>query len=113
MVYSLTSEAEADLDEIAFRIARESRSFAAAEQVITVLKERFHMLSDFPKAGTAREDLGADWRGFPVDNHLILYRLDDENVLILRVVDVAGTYRHCLTPSKKQAGLFSFQKRST
>ncbi len=45
------------------------------------------MLADFQKAGRAHDDLGEGRRGFPVGEYLIVYRIDGNDVDIMRVAD--------------------------
>ncbi|MGH7187565.1 MAG: type II toxin-antitoxin system RelE/ParE family toxin [Acetobacteraceae bacterium] len=86
MVHRLAEEAEADLDEIWWHIAKESGSVDVAQKVITSLTERFPLLASHPYAGRARDDdLGPGRRSFPADRYIIVYRIVDEDVLILRV----------------------------
>ncbi len=49
------------------------------------LTERFHLLSRYPLLGRHREDLGGR-RSFAVGDYVILYRVDDGDVAILRVI---------------------------
>jgi toxin ParE1/3/4 len=88
MAYQLAPEAETDLDNIWYRIATSSGNAEVAEQFNDTLTERFHMLSDFPKAGRVRDDLGEGRRSFPVQEYVIVYRIaEGDDVDIVRVVD--------------------------
>jgi plasmid stabilization system protein ParE len=51
MVHRLSEQAEADLDEIWWYIAKESGSTATAQGVISSLTERFYLLASHPRAG--------------------------------------------------------------
>jgi toxin ParE1/3/4 len=45
------------------------------------------LLAGFPYAGCAREnDLGSGTRSFPTGEHVIVYAVADDDVLILRVL---------------------------
>jgi toxin ParE1/3/4 len=86
MVHRLAEEAEADLDEIWWYIAREGGSVDVAQGVISSLTERFYLLASHPRVGRARDDdLGPGRRSFPVDRHIIVYTIAGDDVLILRV----------------------------
>jgi toxin ParE1/3/4 len=85
MAHRLAEEAEADLDEIWWHIAKASGS-VIAEGVVSSITERFYLLARHPKAGRARDDdLGPGRRSFPVKRHTIVYTIVDGDVLILRV----------------------------
>lgn len=51
-----------------------------------MLDEHCMFLADNPKAGQAKPELRRDLRYFPVKNYLILYRLIEGGVEIVRVV---------------------------
>jgi toxin ParE1/3/4 len=55
--------------------------------MIRRLAKCFLLLADFPGMGPARDDLRAGVRTFPERNYVILYRVVDDGVDILRVVD--------------------------
>jgi toxin ParE1/3/4 len=86
MAHRLAPEAERDLDDIAFYIARESGSLDIAERLIESVTRRFYLLANHPRIGRARDDLLAGVRGFPVGNYVIVYEVHGEDVRILRVV---------------------------
>jgi toxin ParE1/3/4 len=43
-------------------------------------------LARFPNLGRARDDISPGLRGFPVEAHIIFYRVDDQTVRIVRVL---------------------------
>ena len=58
----------------------------AADRLIDSLTRRFLLLANHPYIGRARdEDFGVGTRSFAVGNYVIFYRIEGENVLILRV----------------------------
>jgi plasmid stabilization system protein ParE len=69
MAYRLAKRAEADLEDIAYYIAKESGSLETAKHVIESITDRFHLLGANPYAGRARDDdLGPGRRSFrPTD----------------------------------------------
>jgi len=86
MAYRLAKRAEADLEDIAYYIAKESGSLETARRVIESITDRFHLLGANPYAGRARDDdLGPGRRSFPADRYIIVYRVSGRDVLILRV----------------------------
>jgi toxin ParE1/3/4 len=91
MSHRLAPEAEADLDDIWLYTATESGSLEIADRLIDSITERFFLLSRHPHVGRERDaDLRAGLRSFPVSRYIILYRVTDENeVLILHVFPAA------------------------
>jgi toxin ParE1/3/4 len=86
-----------DLDEIAYHVGLEA-GLATAEKLIASLTERFHLLAAYPQAGRARDaDLGQGRRSVAVGSYVIIYRLDEHDVSILRVLhgrrDLEGLFR--------------------
>jgi toxin ParE1/3/4 len=87
MAHRLAPQAEADLDAIWLYLAKESGSMDVATRLIDSIANRFVFLSGFPHAGRTRgNDLGQGTRSFGFGEYVILYCVDDEDVLILRVV---------------------------
>jgi toxin ParE1/3/4 len=85
MAHRFAPEAESDLDDIWLYVAADA-SVETADRLIDVLTNRFFLLGRHPRAGRRREDLRAGIRSFPVAGYLVLYRIDGEDVLVLRVV---------------------------
>jgi toxin ParE1/3/4 len=87
MAHRLSPRAADDLGDIWFYVARESGSLEIANRLIDSLTDRFVLLANHPYAGRMRnDDLGVGRRSFPVGEYLIVYRIEDGDVLILRVV---------------------------
>ena len=80
----LTRQAEADLIAIWDYIARDNPG--AADRVLERLEEKSALLAQHPHFGTARDDLRAGLRHFPVGNYLILYRTVGEDIEVVRYV---------------------------
>jgi len=57
----------------------------------------FAMLAMHPRAGRRRDDLQPGLRGFPVGAYIVLYRIDEGDVVIVRVLrgsrDLDGIFR--------------------
>lgn len=80
-------QAVSDLDSIWLYVASESGSLEIADRLIDSLTERFLLLARYPNIGRHRDDdLRPGLRSFPVGEYIILYRLRDDDVLILRVL---------------------------
>lgn len=93
MTHKLSPTAKSDLDNIWLYIARETNSIDTAERVITAIPERLYLLTRHPSIGRHRDDdLRPGIRSFPVGRHVILYRVEEHEVLILRVIDGRREY---------------------
>jgi toxin ParE1/3/4 len=79
MVYRLSLEAEAELDEIWWYIAEQSGSVEAARSVVASITERVSLLATFPHLGRTRDDLRPGLRGFTVGDYVILYRIEGDD----------------------------------
>ena len=87
MAHRVAPRAEADLDDIWLYVANESGSIEIANRLIDTLTDRFFMLAGFPYVGRARDhDFGPGCRSVAVGEYVIVYCVENEEVLILRVV---------------------------
>ncbi len=82
--YIVTSEAQADIDEILAYISTDN--FDAAIRFYDRLLDLFSMLGENPKSGRERGDITEGLRSFPESNYLIFYRVWAGNVAIARVI---------------------------
>ena len=86
MGHRLAPQAQADIDDIAYYVFVESGSLETADRLIESIATRFILLGTHPRAGRRRDDLRPGMRGFPVGDYVILYRIEDSDALILRIV---------------------------
>jgi toxin ParE1/3/4 len=87
VAHQLAAQARTDLDAIWDYVFTESGNADIADRIIRSITERLYLLARFPNVGRARDDeLGAGRRSFPVRDYIIIYRVEGEDVLILRVV---------------------------
>jgi len=87
MAHIRSLQADSDLDSIWYYIASESGSVEIADRLIDSITERFLLLANYPNLGRRRDDdLRPGLRSFSVGERVILYRLRNEDVLILRVL---------------------------
>jgi toxin ParE1/3/4 len=91
--------ADSDLDEIWYYVACQSGSLDIADRLIGSITDRFFLLAGHPHLGRARdEDLRPGLRTFPVGEYVIFYRIEDEGVVILRVLrgsrNIAALFGH-------------------
>ena len=99
MAHRVSPQAEADLDDIWYHVATQSGIVEVANRFIDSLTHRFFLLASHPYIGRARdEDFGVGSRSFPVDDYVIVYRVEGEDVLILRVAqgrrDIEALFGH-------------------
>ncbi len=86
MAHRLAPSAEGDLDDIWYYVAKESGSLDIANRLIDSITDRFFLLAGFPYLGRTRdEDFGIACRSFAVGEYVIIYCVDGDDVLILRV----------------------------
>jgi toxin ParE1/3/4 len=79
MGHCRTPQADSDLDDIWYYVAIRSGNMDTTD--------RFYLLATHPNSGRARdEDLRPGLRSFPVGEYVIIYRIQDEKVLVLRVL---------------------------
>jgi toxin ParE1/3/4 len=87
MAHRLAPRAEIDIDEIWYYVAKESSSVEIANRVIDTITDRFPLLADFPHLGGARDgDIGVGYRSLAVGEYIVVYCVEGDDVLILRVV---------------------------
>ncbi len=99
MAHRVAPEAEAELDDVWYYIAKASGSIEIADRVIDSLTDRFFLLARYPHIGRRREeDLRPGLRSFLAGEYVIIYRIEGEDVLILHVIrasrDVEALFRH-------------------
>ncbi len=76
--------AEADLVDIWIHIAADSPS--AAERVILRIEAAENRLAEFPEMAPPRDDLRPSVRAWAVGDYLILYRIEPDAVVIVRIL---------------------------
>jgi toxin ParE1/3/4 len=79
-----TSEAEADLTEIAFHIAEQNPE--AADRWLDLIEEKCQTLSRMPEMGRKRFDLATGLRSLAVNNYVIFYRPVANGIHVIRVL---------------------------
>jgi len=57
-----------------------------ASDYLDKLKEHFWGLTEQPKMGIEREELLPGMRSFPVDSHVVFYRLQQSQVEVVRIL---------------------------
>lgn len=85
MSFRLTGRAQDDVAAIGdFIAARDPR---AAVKLVEAFRSKWRMLADHPISGQSRDDLSPGLRHAVVGNYLTLYRVADDGVTIVRVMD--------------------------
>lgn len=79
-----SARADEDLIEIWLWIARDDP--AAADRLLDAMEARFEQLARHPFSGPARPDIAPGLRHLVAGAYLILYRVEDENVFVVRVL---------------------------
>ena len=87
MAHRRSPEADSDLDGNWYYVASRSGSVEIADRLVDSITERFFLLASHPNLGRSRdEDLRSGLRSFPVGEYMIIYRIEAQGVLILRVL---------------------------
>jgi plasmid stabilization system protein ParE len=80
MKLRIARSAAADLDEIWIHTAR-SRSFEAAEHLVSLLMGRFGTIASHPGIGKERADLGENVRALVAGSYRIYYRQERNGII--------------------------------
>jgi len=87
MEHSVSDQAASDLDEIWLYVARETGSLEVATRLIDAITDTFLLLARQPLLGRSRsDDFGEGYRSLAVREYVIVYCIEAEYVVILRVV---------------------------
>jgi toxin ParE1/3/4 len=86
MAHRLAPEVEGELDDIWQYIATQTGSVEIAERVLGAVVGRFSLLATHPLIGRRRDDLRPGLRSILAGEYVIIYRIADEDVVILRVI---------------------------
>ncbi|MDO8378345.1 type II toxin-antitoxin system RelE/ParE family toxin [Phenylobacterium sp.] len=92
-----THRADADLTDIWIHIAADSPS--AAERVILRIEAAENRLAEFPEMAQPRDALRPGLRVWPVGDYLILYRVEPDAVVIIRIIHGARNIGDVLSES--------------
>jgi toxin ParE1/3/4 len=84
MRLTISPQAEADLEEAWEYIAE--RSPRAAQQFDDDIRERWSVLRRFPEMGRSRAELGKGLRSFIVGSYTVVYEIEEDRIVILRVI---------------------------
>jgi toxin ParE1/3/4 len=86
MPHRVSPEAESELLNIWYYVAKESGNTEIADRLIDSIAARFYLLARHPHIGRRRdEDLRPGLRSFAVREYVIIYRVEKQDVLILHI----------------------------
>ncbi|ABD87770.1 type II toxin-antitoxin system RelE/ParE family toxin [Rhodopseudomonas palustris] len=93
-----TRKARQDLIDIWRHIAAESP--ATADQCLDRIEARCKQLAAFPEIGRERRDIAPDARMLVVERWIAIYRVVEQGVQIVRIVDGARDLSRLALPQK-------------
>ena len=93
-----TWKARQDLIDIWRHIAAESP--AIADQCLDRIEARCTQLAAFPELGPERSDIAADARMLVIERWIALYRLVEQGVQIVRIIDGARDVSRLIAPQE-------------
>ena len=96
---SFSPEAVDDLKEIKQYIKDELCNEQAAKNTVAKILKKIKLLSDFPESGSSLSAIigfDTNYRYLVCDNYIAFYRIDNKNVLIVRVLYGRRNYMQIL-----------------
>src|SRR5947209_2169779 len=97
MKYRISRKANADIEAICDRIAQDNPG--AAERVDEQIHRTIQLLARFPGLGHKRPDVRDKRYLFrAVGNYVIAYRLENKDLLVVRVIHGARDFRKLFPP---------------
>lgn len=84
--YVITIPANQDLEEILREIANRT-GFDNADRFLKQFNDKLKNIVAFPNLGKLRKEWGENYRSLTLNSYLIVYRVNDELVEVLRVVN--------------------------
>jgi toxin ParE1/3/4 len=87
-----TSTAKRELDEIHDFIGEKRQSPAPAAKLVREIHRKANLYVTQPEMGTLREDLGEGFRIFSHKPYIVVYRVIEGGIEVVRVVDGRRDY---------------------
>lgn len=84
-LYIIAPSASRDLNNISDYFLRVN--VEAGEKLLRNFQKKCHQLAQFPKIGRTYNHIKPSLRGLPLDGYIIFYRIINETVEILRIVN--------------------------
>lgn len=94
-VYRLTPAAQRDLEEI-WLYSAQTWSMAQADRYIDIIEDTFDRLLFMPEMARERSEFDPPVRIHPNAEHLIIYRLEQDQLIILRVLGAGQDWQAVL-----------------
>jgi toxin ParE1/3/4 len=82
----LTERAKHDLADIWLTIAT-GRDERTADRMTRKILKQCQAHAQFPESGRQREELAPELRSFPVRPYVVFYRIEQETILVIRILD--------------------------
>lgn len=92
--FRLTLKADADLRDVWLHVAQDSVD--AADRLIDRFTEKFEFLADHPGVGTRMERYRPGLRAFSVGHYVVFFHLQDDALVIYRVLHGARNFDELL-----------------
>jgi toxin ParE1/3/4 len=89
-----SAQAEDDLIAIWGYIAQDN--LPAADRMLDVIDDACHTLCEYPHIGVGLPDIHPEYRYFPVQPYLVIYRVDEKTLTVLRILHGAREWRELL-----------------
>ena len=101
MKLSFSSAARADLRELRRYISKELYNPSSAERIISEIIKSCKRLKDFPMLGVSVNekygiDIDARYRLLISGNYIIVYKKEDVQIIIVRIINGRTDYMHIL-----------------
>jgi toxin ParE1/3/4 len=84
-IYRITPTANQELEDLLQYLATIA-SFDTSDRFLKRLNQKLTKIAAFPNLGKARPEWGESYRSLPIDNYVIVYRVTEEMVEILRII---------------------------
>ncbi len=84
-IYCITPTANRELEELLHNLATIA-SFDTADRFLKRFNQKLTKIVAFPNLGKARPEWGNSYRSLPIDDYVIVYRVTEEMVEILRII---------------------------
>jgi toxin ParE1/3/4 len=82
--YTIAPEAMKDLQEIIDYFTQQN--VEAGEKILDQFQKKCRYLVQFPQIGRSYKEIRSYLRGLPLDGYIIFYRIDKDNLEIMRVI---------------------------
>ena len=84
-IYQITPTANRELEELLQNLATIA-SFDTSDRFLKRLNQKLIKIAAFPNLGKGRPEWGDSYRSLPIDDYIIVYRVTEEMVEILRII---------------------------